>query len=151
MSTVLRAVKVGFVATLAMEIFLRITSPIFNHQVNFAWLNGTALGLDPMSPWTLLPGYIIFVFGGILFAYLYQRFVPKKNVLTGILFAVFFAMTIVAGLIVMPLTGMTHPLVKAGFIPDPGFFGLGFGPIAGTFNLLGHIIYGAVLGYMFRK
>jgi hypothetical protein len=151
MSTVRRAVKVGFFATLAMEIFLRFTSPMFNHQVNFAWLNGTSLGLDPMSPLTLIPGYLIFLFGGILLAYLYQRFVPKKNVLTGILYGVFFAMTIVAGLIVMPITGVTHPLVQAGVIPDPGFFGLGFGPIAGIFNLLGHVIYGAVLGYMSRK
>jgi hypothetical protein len=151
MSNVRSAIKVGFLATLAMEIFLRITDPIFNHQVNFAWLNGTSLGLDPMSPLTLIPGYLIFLFGGIAFAYLFQRFIPRKTVFTGILFAVLFAMTVVAGLIVMPITGVTHPLVKAGAIPNPGFFGLGFGPTAGTFNFLGHVIFGAVLGFLSKK
>jgi hypothetical protein len=151
MSNIWSALKVGFIATFIMEIFLRITDKIFNHQVNFAWLNGTSLGLDPMSPMTLVPGYLIFLFGGIAFAYLYQRFVPRKTVLTGILYAVLFAMVVVAGLIVMPITGATHPLVKAGAIPDPGFFGLGFGPTAGTFNFLAHVIYGAVLGLLSKK
>jgi hypothetical protein len=151
MSNVRSAIKVGFLATLAMEIFLRITDQIFNHQVNFAWLNGTSLGLNPMSPLTLIPGYLIFLFGGIAFAYLYQRFVTKKTVLTGILFAVLFAMTVVAGLVVMPITGLTHPLVKAGVIPNPGFFGLGFGMIAGTFNFLAHVIYGALLGFLSKE
>jgi hypothetical protein len=151
MSNVRSAVKVGFIATLMMEIFLRVTDSIFNHQVNFAWLNGTSLGLDPMSATTLIPGYLIFLFGGIAFAYLFQRFVRNKTVVTGILFGVFFAMVVVAGLIVMPLTGMTHPLVKAGVIPNPGFFGLGFGPIAGIFSLLAHVIYGAVLGFLSKS
>jgi hypothetical protein len=142
------ALKVGFVATLAMEIFLRITDSLFQHNVNFAWLNGTSLGLDPQSGFTLIPGYLIFFFGGILFAYLYHRFVPRKNVATGIVFAVLFAMTVVAGLIVMPITGATHPLVQAGVIPNPGWFGLGFGMKAGLFNFLGHVVYGIVLGIM---
>jgi hypothetical protein len=145
------ALKVGFVATLAMEIFLRITDALFHHNVNFAWLNGTALGLDPQSVVTLIPGYLIFFFGGVVFAYLYQRFVSRKNVATGILFAVLFAMTVVAGLIVMPVTGATHPLVQAGVIPNPGWFGLGFGMKAGLFNFLGHVVYGAVLGSMSKN
>jgi hypothetical protein len=151
MSNLFSALKNGFLATLAMEIFLRITDPIFQHQVNFAWLNGTSLGLDPSSPLTLIPGYLIFLFGGVVFAYLYQRFIPKKNVWTGIGFSVIFAMTIVAGLIVMPITGATHPLVQAGYVPNPGLFGLGFGMVAGLFNLLGHIVYGAVLGLLTKE
>jgi hypothetical protein len=145
------ALKVGFLATLAMEIFLRITDALFQHNVNFAWLNGTALGLDPQSIVTLIPGYLIFFFGGVVFAYLYQRFVAKTNVLTGILFAVLFAMTVVAGLIVMPVTGITHPLVQAGVIPNPGWFGLGFGMKASLFTFLGHVVYGAVLGSMSKN
>jgi hypothetical protein len=145
------ALKVGFVATIAMEIFLRITDALFQHNVNFAWLNGTSLGLDPQSIFTLLPGYLIFFFGGVVFAYLYQRFVSRKNVITAILYSVLFAMTVVAGLIVMPITGATHPLVEAGFIPDPGWFGLGFGMKAGLFNFLGHVVYGAVLGAMSKE
>jgi hypothetical protein len=145
------SLKIGFVATLAMEIFLRITDPIFHHNVNFAWLNGTSLGLDPQSILTLLPGYLIFFFGGVFLAYIYNRFVSRKNVMTGILYAVFFAMTVVAGLIVMPITGLTHPLVQVGAIPNPGWFGLGFGVKASIFTFLGHVVYGAVLGAMSRN
>lgn len=142
------ALKVGIIATIVMEVFLRITGPIFNHGVNFAWLNGTSLGLDPQAFSTLIVGYLIFLFGGVAFAYLYLRFIPKKNGLTGIIYAVVFAMMIVAGLIVMPITGVVHPLVKEGVIPNPGFFALGFGPVAGIFTFLGHVVYGWVLGVM---
>jgi hypothetical protein len=138
----------GIIATLAMEVFLRVTDMIFRHNVNFAWLNGTSLGFDPQAFTTLLAGYVVFLFGGIVWAYLYQRFVPKKNTLTGIIYAVVVPLIIVAGLIMMPLMGFTHPLVQAGVIPNPGLFALGFGPTAGLFNLLGHVVYGAVLGAM---
>lgn len=145
------AIKVGVIATIVMELFLRITDAIFHHNVNFAWLNGTSLGLDPQSAVTLIPGYVIYFFGGIVFAYLYQRFVSNKTIWTGILYAVLFVMVVVAGLIVLPLTGLTHPLVKAGVIPNPSWFGLGFGPVAGLFTFLGHAVYGAVLGGLSKK
>jgi hypothetical protein len=148
MSSLVSSLKVGFVATAVMEIFLRITDPLFHHNVNFAWFNGTSLGLNPQAFSTLLAGYVIYLFGGVAFAYLYQRFVPKKNIWTGMMYAVIFAMVIVAGLIVMPLQGLIHPLIKAGVIPNPGLFGLGFGAKAGLFNFLGHIVYGFVLGTM---
>jgi hypothetical protein len=151
MSNIGSAIKVGFIATLVMEIFLRITNLIFNHGVNFAWLNGTSLGLDPQAFSTIVVGYLIFLFGGVTFAYLYQRFVPKKNSLTGIIYAIVFAMVIVAGLIVMPVTGMIHPLVKEGMIPNPGFFALGFGMKAALFTFLGHVVYGWILGLMSRN
>jgi hypothetical protein len=60
-------------------------------------------------------------------------------------------MMIVAGLIVMPITGAVHPLVKEGMIPNPGFFALGFGPVAGIFTFLGHVVYGWVLGAMSKE
>jgi hypothetical protein len=151
MKNLVPAIKIGFLATLAMEIFLRITGGIFNHTVNFAWLNGTSLGLDPAAFSTIIVGYLIFLFGGIAFAYLYLRFVPKKNIRTGIIYGVVFAMMIVAGLIVMPITGVVHPLVKAEVIPNPGFFALGFGPIAGVFTFLGHVVYGLVLGALSKN
>jgi hypothetical protein len=148
MNKIISALKVGIIATIIMEVFLRITDPIFNHGVNFAWLNGTSLGLNPQAFSTVIVGYLIFLFGGVAFAYLYQRFVSKKNALTGIVYGVVFAMIVVAGLIVMPITGAIHPLVKAEVIPNPGFFALGFGMKAGLFTLLGHVVYGWVLGFM---
>ncbi|MFC4322969.1 hypothetical protein [Litchfieldia salsa] len=60
-------------------------------------------------------------------------------------------MMIVAGLIIMPITGAVHPLVKAEVIPNPGFFALGFGPIAGAFTFLGHVVYGLVLGILSKN
>jgi hypothetical protein len=145
------ALKVGIIATIVMEVFLRLTGLVFNHGVNFAWINGTSLGLNPQAFSTIIIGYLIFLFGGVVLAYLYLRFIPKKNVVTGILYAVVFVMMIVAGLIVMPITGAVHPLVKEGMIPNPGFFGLGFGPVAGIFTFLGHVVYGWVLGEMSKE
>ncbi|SDP49089.1 hypothetical protein SAMN05216565_103289 [Litchfieldia salsa] len=36
MKQLVSAIKIGFLATLAMEVFLRVNGGIFNHNVNFA-------------------------------------------------------------------------------------------------------------------
>jgi intracellular septation protein A len=115
------------------------------------WASKITSFIFSIQQFTLIPGYLIFFFGGVAFAYLYQRFIKRKNITTGILFAVLFAMTVVAGLVVMPITGVTHPLVQSGVIPNPGWFGLGFGPKAGLFTFLGHVVYGAVLGALSKN
>lgn len=138
----------GIIATVAMEVFYRLTDLFFKHEVDFAFLNGTTVGLNPEAVSTRIVGYIIVLFGGVLFSLIYEKFVSKKNVWTGIIYSVGFAMVICAGLIVLPLIGAINPLVEEGVMVDPGFFGLGLGLFAGLFSFLGHVVFGAFLGLL---
>ncbi len=51
-----------------------------------------------------------------------------------------------SNMMVMPMMGAVHPLVKSGMMPAPGFLMLKFGAMAPVGSLIGHGIYGALLG-----
>ncbi|HEY3364165.1 MAG TPA: hypothetical protein VGK74_03800 [Symbiobacteriaceae bacterium] len=150
MSKIGPALRVTLLASIAMELFLRLTDLIFHHNVNPAWQNGTSLGLDPNALTTLVPGYLMIFAGGFAFVFLYQRFMPVKNAWTGILYMFILGQVLIGGLILMPLTGLTHPLVRAGVLPAPGLLGLNYGAKAFLFNALAHGVFGAVLGLLSR-
>ena len=81
---------------------------------------------------------MIDLFGGAAFAMLYARFVRSKNYKSGILFAVLFVWLIIDGLIFEPMGPASILMLESGFK-------------AITINLLAHVVYGAVLGFMFQR
>lgn len=132
-----KVVKNGFVATAAMEIFYRATNLIIHHGIDVPYANGTTVSLT--SPFFIyLVGYMIDLFGGAAFAMLYARFVRSKNYKSGILFAVLFVWLIIDGLIFEPMGPAGVLMLESGFK-------------AVTINLLAHVVYGAVLGFMFQR
>jgi hypothetical protein len=58
---------------------------------------------------------------------------------------------VLAGLIMVPQMGYMHPLILHGTLPVPGVFAtnVGWGGPAGI--LIGHLIYGAVMGSLYVK
>jgi hypothetical protein len=85
-----------------------------------------------------LTGYFIFLFGGVTFSFLYERFVRPKNYGSGILYTVLFVWLIVDGLIFEPMG-------------PAGILMLDAGLKAATINLFAHVVYGFVLGCMFSN
>ena len=51
-----------------------------------------------------------------------------------------------ANLMVMPMMDAIHPMVKSGMMPAPGFLMLNLGVMAPVGSLIGHLVYGALLG-----
>ncbi len=47
---------------------------------------------------------------------------------------------------VMPMMGAIHPMVKSGTMTAPGFLMLHLGPMVPVGSLIGHLLYGAMLG-----
>lgn len=49
------------------------------------------------------------------------------------------------------MMGSIHPMVKSGMMTAPGFLMLNLGPMAPMGSLIGHLLYGALLGKLADK
>lgn len=140
MSICVRAMIAGFAATVVLSLLmimktamgimpqLDVISMLSGMSQNMMGVGGAGIG------W--LAHFLIgTVLWGVLFALLYGRLPGSEPVRKGISFG------ILAWLLMMIL-----PMPMAG----AGFFGLGLGMMAPVMTLILHVIWGAVLGIVFR-
>jgi hypothetical protein len=126
-----RAILGGFVGTPAMSALMYTVAPLMGVRVDIADLLGSMLG-----GWTL--GMIAHIINGsILFPLLYvllaARFLPGPPVGKGSAFGG--GLWLVSQFVVMPMMGA-------------GVFSSHLGPTAALASLLGHLVYGALLGFL---
>jgi hypothetical protein len=57
----------------------------------------------------------------------------------------------VLSLIVMTSIGGVHPAIRSGTEEDPGTAAANFGPLTPLGSLMGHLVYGAVLGLLYQS
>ena len=126
-----RAILGGFVGTIALTMLMYIAAPMMGiRKMDIAAMLGSMLG-----GWTM--GMVMhFVNGVVLFPLIYALILYSKlrgSPLTkGILWGA--TLWLVAGLVVMPMMGA-------------GFFGTANGGMmAAVASLIGHLVYGALLG-----
>lgn len=140
-------VSAGFVAiTVAIAVFwvfraLGLT--IFSPTVQ----TGGIFLADPESPTTETVGFLLlFLLGSTVLAALYA-FVLGRWLTVGwgggaILGAAHGLLTAAA----LPILGTISASVRSGPLPHPGYFGLSWGRMTPVAVVLGHAVYGAVLG-----
>jgi hypothetical protein len=58
---------------------------------------------------------------------------------------------VLAGLVMLPQMALMHPLVLRGEIPGPGLFSFGIGWGGPAAIVLGHLIYGVVIGSLYTR
>jgi hypothetical protein len=58
---------------------------------------------------------------------------------------------VLAGLVMLPQLALMHPLVLRGEIPRPGLFSFGIGWGGPVVIVLGHLIYGAIMGSLYTR
>ena len=126
-----RAILGGFVGTPAMSALMYTAAPLMGVRVDIADMLGTMLG-----GWTM--GMITHMINGsILFPLLYviiaERFLAGPPVVKG--FAFGGGLWLASQFIVMPLMGA-------------GVFSSHLGHMAAVASLLGHLLYGALLGFL---
>lgn len=131
----------GFIATVALSIFMIIKNimgvmPQMNPIGDLVHIlqNLSGLSVMPVFAW-ILHFFIGTVAWGGLFALLYAK-LPGGNVIKGITFGV--GAWLLMMLTVEPLAG--H-----------GIFGLQTSPVIPVMSMVLHIIYGAVLGFVYGK
>jgi hypothetical protein len=148
-----KAVGAGAAGALAWELVVRALllagAPLFD----LVRLLGTMVTGDG-PPWVWWPvGLALHALVGATWAIFYAYFVwstwDVRPAVQGLGFAV--GPALLAGLVMIPQLGLMHELVLRGDWPDPGRFAwrLGWGGPTGI--VLGHLVYGAVMGALYVR
>lgn len=143
----------GLVATVAMTTVLQGAQGLGLSRLSLPFLAGTFFSGD--RRWAVIVGFVVYVIGGWLFAFLYFVLFASLGLYTwwlgamaGVLHGLFL---LVCGL---PLLPYLHPRMASEYdgasairqLEPPGFMGLNYGPRTPLTTLLGQAAYGAVLG-----
>lgn len=149
---VIRALAGGFVGTVAFTMLLYVGPLMGFPKMDLMTMLGTMFVSDPSA--AFVPGLIMhFMIGLILslgYAFLFVRLLPGDPWLRGALYGL--VPWLMAMVIVMPMMALVHPMVRAGAIPAPGFFLAAMGTVMAPLgSLIGHLLYGAVLGVVYGQ
>jgi hypothetical protein len=85
----------------------------------------------------------------IFYAYFFWSTFDWRPALQGLGFSVI--PIVLAGLVMLPQLGWMHPLVLRGVLPRPGLFGLGIGWGGPASIVLGHAVYGLIIGILYTR
>jgi len=142
------AIISGIVATLVFDIWalfaraIGITSMKVENALGSIFTEGrgmTSLGL-----------IIHFVFGmgiALLYAAIFEQTSISNGPIAGVVIG--FLHGIIIGVIVMPMMGILHPAMRAGKVEIPGFFAINKGSASPIYIVIGHLIFGAVIGTIY--
>ncbi len=146
-----RAVVAGVIATAVMTLLMMMAPKMGMPEMPIARMLGSMF--FPIER-AMVPGMIIhFMMGGAVFglayAWLLEPRLPGPSAVRGLIYGAI--LWIVAGLM-MPVVGLMHPLIKAGQMPSPGLFMIGMGGMMAVMgSLMGHLLYGVVLGGIYKR
>lgn len=93
-------------------------------------------------------GWMMHLVSGIIFAFIYVVIFKALGITNGWLYGAIFGLIqgVMVGAIVLPMMSVVHPAIIQGKIEAPGFFGHKMGPMTPMGIIIGHIIFGAVVG-----
>ena len=148
-----KAIVAGGIGALAWEIVVRVLILLGLPLFDLVFTLGTMVTGDvrPTTWWPI--GMAMHATVGaiwaIFYAYFFWSTFDLQPVTQGLLFSL--GPALLAGLIMVPQMGFMHEMILEGELLPPGLFGvkLGWGGPAGI--VLGHIVYGAVMGGLYVK
>jgi len=136
----------GFVATAAMTALMYAAPMMGMPKMDIATMLGTMFLASP-GPALWLGMMIHLMMGTVLFPAIYGfALQPGSGSGTGRGVLLGLILWAAANLMVMPMMDAIHPMVKSGMMPAPGFLMLNLGVMAPVGSLIGHLVYGALLG-----
>lgn len=148
-----KAVFAGAVGALAWELVVRLLIwsglPLFD----LVFTLGTMIAGEA-RPWVWWPvGLALHATVGSIWAVFYAYFFWSTYDLPPLVQGLLFSLgpAALAGVIMVPQMSFMHPLILDGKLPPTGLFGvrLGWGGPAGI--IIGHLIYGAVMGSLYVR
>src|SRR5919197_1913781 len=143
----------GLIATVVMTSILEGGRGLGFSRMSLPFLVGTFFVAN--RKWAMILGFIIYIIGGWLFAFLYYFLFASVGIYTwwfgalaGLLHGLFL---LVAAL---PLLPFVHPRMVSEYhgastvrqLEPPGFLGMNYGYATPVSTLLGQVLYGATLG-----
>ncbi len=143
----------GFVATTAMSIVLQGSQGLGLSRLSLPFLIGTLFtgNRDRASVY----GFLFYVVGGWIFAFMYYLVFSSVQIshwwFGALIGAVHGLMLLV---VMLPVLPYMHPRIATEFdgptsfrrLEPPGFMGLNYGRATPFSTVIGHLIYGAILG-----
>lgn len=143
----------GFVATATLSIVLQGSQGLGLSRLSLPFLVGTIFtgNRDRASVY----GFIFYVVGGWIFAFMYYLVfssVSWHNGWFGALLGALHGLMLL--IVVLPLLPHLHPRIATEYdgpdaqrrLEPPGFMGLNYGRSTPVMTVLGHMLYGAILG-----
>ncbi|OQK17480.1 hypothetical protein AU255_06265 [Methyloprofundus sedimenti] len=136
-SNITKTILGGFVGTLMMSLMMKFAAPmLIGHPMDIAAMLGNMMGgvyALGMAAHMML-GIVVFP---LIYAFLFLRFLPGAPVIKGMLFGTI--LWLMAATVIMPMAGA-------------GFFMSEIGGIkAAMAALMGHLVYGGLLGVVIGK
>ncbi len=149
-----KAVLAGMAGAVAWELVIRLLllAGVPIHDITHL-LGTLAVGQGPAWQWWpvgLALHAMVGTIWAVFYAYFFWSTFDWPPPLQGLCFALFVP-TPLAGLIMVPQMALIHPLVANGRLPDPGPFGASFGWAGPLGLVLGHGIYGLVMGTLYTR
>lgn len=136
----------GLVATVVMTAMMYAGPMMGMPKMDVATMLGTMFTQHMKTAFWI--GTIIhLMMGVVLFPFVYAKLLQPASgngAVRGITMGVI--LFLLSNLVLMPMMGIIHPMVKSGMMPAPGLLMLHMGTMAPLGSLLGHLIYGALLG-----
>lgn len=135
----------GIAGALAFSIFTGMARSMGMTKMSIEKMLGAMFGEGSTATFM---GWMMHLVSGIVFAVIYVlifNFLGTTNGwLYGAIIGLFHGLGV--GAVLMPMMGAMHPAIKAGKLEAPGFFGINTGSMTPMGIVVGHIIFGAVLG-----
>lgn len=149
-----KAILAGALGAFAWEVAIRLLLLTGLPFFDLVYVLGTMILDGKAPPWQWWPvGMSMHALVGsiwaIFYAYFFWSIYDLPPVLQGIMFSILPAL--LAGLIMIPQMDFMHALILSGVMPKQGFFAIGLGWLGPASIILGHLIYGTVTGFIYRK
>ena len=148
-----KAILAGTTGALAWEVVLRVLIVLGVPLGDLVRFLGTMIVGDtsPLIWWPI--GLALHASVGavwaIFYAYFFWSTFDWPPLLQGLVFSSI--PIVLAGLVMLPQMALMHPLVLRGEIPRPGLFSFGIGWGGPAAIILGHLVYGVVIGSLYTR
>ena len=148
-----KAILAGALGALAWEAAVRILIFLGLPLFDLVFMLGTMV-LGETHPWLWWPAGLalhatVGAIWAIFYAYFFWSTWDWAPPVQGLVFSL--GPAILAGLIMVPQMNFMHPLILNGSLPATGVFGIKLGWGGPTGIVLGHLIYGAVMGTIYVR
>ena len=145
MITITAVIIAGLAGAIVFSIFTAMARSMGMTTMSIEKTLGSMFGEGTTAE---LMGWGMHFASGIIFALFYAVLFNAVGTTSGWLFGSIFGLGhgLITGGIVMPMMSTVHPAMHAGKIKAPGFFAINTGPMTPIGLIIGHIIFGAVVG-----
>jgi hypothetical protein len=149
-----KAIVAGVIGAVAWEAAVRGLIAAGLPMFDLVYTLGTLVPLGEPAFWKwwavgMLMHAVVGAIWAIFYAYFFWSLFDRPPALQGMLFSLLPAA--LAGLIMVPQMDHMHWRMLSGETPENGFFANGIGWLGPVTIIVGHLVYGGVMGSLYKK